>query len=158
MEKAFTSPAVLQERLGRDLTPEAIATMDSSTLDEIFRRTPALHRFPAAMAVRAQELSRIVVAEYDGDASKIWTEARSGQDVVARLQKLPGLGPQKAKIFAALVAKQLGVKPTGWRTATEPYGEPGVFASAADVVDAASLAKVKAYKREQKAAAKADQL
>jgi uncharacterized HhH-GPD family protein len=154
MEKAFTSPDVLRTRLGRELSAREIAELDATQLEAIFRQPPALHRFPAAMATRAQELARIVDQEYGGDASAIWRDAKSGKDVVARLQQLPGFGPQKAKIFAALLAKQLGAKPRGWRAATEPYGEPGTFASAADVVDATSLAKVKAYKREQKTAAR----
>ena len=154
MEKAFTSPAVLRDRLGHDLSAAEIAGLDAEQIDELFRRTPALHRFPAAMAVRAQELARIVAEEWDGDASAIWSTARTGGQLVQRLEKLPGFGAQKARIFAALVAKQLNTKPRGWRAAVEPYGEPHTFRSAADVVDAESLAKVKAYKREQKAAAK----
>jgi len=154
MEKAFTSPAVLRDRLGRDLVAADIAQLDAGKLDELFRQPPALHRFPAAMATRARELARIVADEYGGDAAAIWNQASSGADLVARLKRLPGFGPQKARIFAALVAKQLGVEPAGWRTATAPYGEPGTFASAADVVDGPSLAKVKAYKRQQKSAAK----
>ncbi|MCW2605149.1 MAG: HhH-GPD family protein [Pseudonocardiales bacterium] len=155
MEKAFTSPEVLRERLGGALTPAALAEADQDRIDEIFRRTPALHRFPAAMAVRAQELARIIRDAYDGDAASVWTTAETGAELVQRLEKLPGFGSQKARMFAALVAKQLGATPAGWREATHPYGEPGTFSSAADVVDAASLAKVKEYKRTAKAAAKA---
>jgi uncharacterized HhH-GPD family protein len=155
MEKAFTSPQVLRERLGHDLDPADLAAMDPDELDEIFRRTPALHRFPAAMAKRAQELSQIVCDQYDGDAASIWTTARSGAVLIERLTSLPGFGAQKARIFAALVGKQLGAKPRGWQAAVEPYGKAGTFFSAADVVDPSSLAKVKAHKKDQKAAAKA---
>jgi uncharacterized HhH-GPD family protein len=154
MEKAFTSPEVLRERLGTELDAAAIAGADPELLEEVFRRPPALHRFPAANAKRAQELCSILRDRYDGDAARVWQDATSGADLIARLQELPGFGSQKARIFAALVGKQLGVKPRGWRAATEPYGAAG-YRSAADVVDPASLAKVKAYKREQKAAAKA---
>jgi uncharacterized HhH-GPD family protein len=155
MEKAFTSPEVLRERLGTELDAAAIAGADPEVLEEVFRRPPALHRFPAANAKRAQELCAILRDRYDGDAARVWQDAASGADLIARLQELPGFGSQKARIFAALVGKQLGVKPRGWRAATEPYGAAG-YRSAADVVDPASLAKVKAYKREQKAAAKAE--
>jgi uncharacterized HhH-GPD family protein len=155
MEKAFTSPAVLRERLGGELVAAEIAAADPEAMTELFRRPPALHRFPAANAKRAQELCSIVADRYDGDAAAIWRESGSGAELVARLQTLPGFGAQKARIFAALLAKQLGVRPRGWRAATEPYGADRAFRSVADVVDAASLAKVKAYKREQKALAKA---
>lgn len=154
MEKAFTSPEVLRERLGADLDAAVVAGYDPEALEEIFRRPPALHRFPAAMAKRAQVLCQIVTDQYGGDAAAIWEGAVSGADLVARLAELPGFGSQKARIFAALVGKQLDVRPRGWASAAKPYTENG-FHSAADVVDAASLAKVKAYKREQKAAARA---
>jgi uncharacterized HhH-GPD family protein len=154
MEKAFTSPAVLRERLGDELSAAQLVNIDPEQLDEVFRRTPALHRFPAAMAVRAQELARIVVDTYGGDAGAVWTTAKTGGELVKRLEKLPGFGAQKARMFAALVGKQLGAQPAGWQEAAHPYAEPGTFASAADVVDADSLAKVKAYKRDKKAAAK----
>ena len=155
MEKAFTSPAVLRDRLGGELDAAQIASYDPDRLVEIFTATPALHRFPASMAARAQVLCSIVADSYGGDAAVIWQGAKSGQDLVARLQELPGFGPQKAKIFAAIVGKQLGVRPPGWRTAATPYADAGTFRSAADVVDATSLVKVKTYKKQQKAAAKA---
>jgi uncharacterized HhH-GPD family protein len=145
---------VLHERMDGALTPEALAAADPADVDGIFRRTPALHRFPAAMAVRAQELARIVQDTYGGDAGALWTTAASGTELVQRLERLPGFGSQKARMFAALVGKQLGAQPAGWREATQPYGEPGTFLSAADVVDPASLAKVKEHKRAAKAAAK----
>ncbi len=156
MEKAFTSPHVLRERLGGDLDADTIAAYDPDKLEALFREPPALHRFPAANARRAQELCAIVRDRYGGDAAAIWRDAASGTDLVARLEDLPGFGAQKARIFAALVGKQLGIKPRGWAKAAAPYSEKG-YRSAADVVDAESLAKVKSYKREQKAAAKAGQ-
>ena len=156
MEKAFTSPQVLVERLGRDLDPAELAAMDPDELDEIFRRPPALHRFPAAMAKRAQELSQIVRDQYDGDAASIWTTASTGAELIQRLSALPGFGSQKARIYAALVGKQLGAKPRGWQAAVEPYGKAGTFFSAADVTDRSSLVKVKAHKKEQKAKAKSE--
>jgi uncharacterized HhH-GPD family protein len=155
MEKAFTSPDVLRERIGRELNAADIASYDPEALEAIFMQTPALHRFPAAMAKRVQVLCAIVAERYNGDASAIWSSAKTGSELVARLQELPGFGPQKAKIFAALVGKQLGARPRGWRESTTPYGEDGTFKSAADVVDRASLVKVKAYKKQAKADARA---
>lgn len=155
MEKAFTSPYELRSRLGGTLDAATIAEYDPDGLDELFRTPPALHRFPAAMAKRVQELARIIAFEYGGDASAVWAGVSSGDELVARLAKLPGFGAQKAAIFAALLGKQLGVQPAGWRAAAGTFGEDGVFRSVADVVDDASLTKVRAYKQEMKAAAKA---
>jgi uncharacterized HhH-GPD family protein len=155
MEKAFTSPDVLRERLGGSLDAKTIATYDPDALEEIFRTPPALHRFPAAMAKRVQELGRILVAEYDGDAEAVWRGAKTGEELVARIGRLPGFGPQKAQIFAALLGKQFGVRPKGWREATGEFGADGTTKSVADVVDAESLGAVRAYKQQLKAAAKA---
>ena len=155
IEKAFTSPYELQQRLGHDLDVREIAEYDPAGLEELFRKPPALHRFPAAMAKRVQALARMLVEQYDGDAGAVWSTAASGRELVTRLGALPGFGEQKAKIFAALLGKQLGVQPTGWRAATGDYGASGSTRSVADVVDAASLQKVRAYKQQMKAAAKA---
>ena len=106
------------------------------------------------MAGRVQELARYVVDEYDGDASRLWSEARSGTELMKRLRALPGYGEQKAKIFTALLAKQLDVKPRGWTTVVGDYGKKG-YRSVADVVDAESLGKVRAFKKAKKAAAAA---
>ena len=155
MEKAFTSPDVLRERLGGTLDAQTIADYDSDALEEIFRTPPALHRFPAAMAKRVQTLAQILVERYDGDAAAVWEGARSGNELVERVGALPGFGDQKAKIFAALLAKQFNVRPQGWQDATGAYGEDGVHRSVADVVDADSLDQVRAFKKQMKAAAKA---
>lgn len=106
------------------------------------------------MAGRVQALAAQVVEHYDGDASRIWTGAASGADLLARLQALPGFGKQKAQIFTALVAKQLGVRPEGWEAAAGDYALDG-YRSVADVVDPASLQKVREFKQAKKAAAKA---
>ena len=97
-----------------------------------------------------------------GDAAALWTRPSAGSEthpdgaeVLKRLKKLPGFGDQKAKIFLALLGKQRDVQPTGWREAAGDYGRADVWMSIADVVDADSLTKVRAYKREKKAAAKA---
>ena len=155
MEKAFTSPDVLRERLGGALDAHTIAGYDPDKLEAIFREPPALHRFPAAMAKRVQALAQLLVERYDGDAGAVWDGARDGKDLVARIGTLPGFGEQKAKIFAALLGKQRKVRPRGWREASGDFGRDGTFCSVADVVDAASLEKVRAYKKQMKAAAKA---
>jgi len=157
MEKAFTSPSVLRERLGRDLDATELATYDPAKLEAIFRTPPALHRFPAAFAKRVQALAQVLVDQFDGRAENVWTGAADGADLVRRIGRLPGFGEQKAKIFAALLGKQFGVQPPGWREAAGAYGERGAFRSVADVVDDASLQKVRSFKKEAKAAAKAAQ-
>ena len=154
MEKAFTSPEVLRERLGGTLDAATVAACDPDKLEAIFREPPALHRFPAAMAKRVQELARILVERYDGDAAAVWEQARSGTDLVQRVAALPGFGEQKAKIFTALLGKQFRVRPRGWREAAGDYGPDGATRSIADVVDDASRKAVRAFKQEMKAAAK----
>jgi uncharacterized HhH-GPD family protein len=155
MEKAFTSPDVLRERMGGVLDARTIAGYDPDALEAIFREPPALHRFPAAMAKRVQTMAQILVDRYDGVAENVWTGAKSGTELVKRVGELPGFGEQKAKIFVALLGKQAGVRPRGWREATGDFGATGVFCSVADVVDAASLRKVREFKQQMKAAAKA---
>lgn len=154
IEKAFSGPYVLVQRLGGPIDAAMIAEYDPEEFAAICSKPPAIHRFPGAMAARVQALARLLVEEYDGDAERVWTEAKTAKEALKRLQKLPGFGEAKAKIFLALLAKQLDVKPTGWKAATAPYGNAG-FRSVADVVDQASLLKVRAYKKDQKAAAKA---
>jgi uncharacterized HhH-GPD family protein len=156
MEKAFTSPQVLAERLGVGrLDAHQIAGYDPDAFEALFREVPALHRFPAAMAKRVQEMCRGLVEQYDGDAATVWATAKTGAELVKRIAGLPGFGDQKAKIFTALLAKQFGVQPSGWREATGAYGEKGSYRSVADVTDATSLTKVREYKKQMKAAAKA---
>jgi len=155
MEKAFTSPAVLAERMGGDLDARKIAAADTDDLEQIFRTPPALHRFPAAMAKRVQELCRIVVERYSADAANIYADVQDGAELRSRIATLPGFGEQKAKIFVALLGKQVGVRPDGWQAAAGDYGPDGVFRSVADVVDDASLARVRTYKQQMKAATKA---
>ncbi len=102
-----------------------------------------------------QALAKVVAEEYGGDASRIWTEATSGANLMKRLRDLPGFGEQKAKIFVALVAKQLDVKPSGWTKVAGDYSKQG-YRSVADVVDPPdSLQKVRDFKKAAKAAAKA---
>lgn len=156
MEKAFTSPAVLAGRLAVDrLNASQIATMPPAAFEELFRQVPALHRFPAAMAARVQSLCQILVERYAGEAANVWNDAADGAELVQRIGGLPGFGPQKAKVFTALLGKQFGVQPAGWREAAGDYGLKGSYRSVADVTDGDSLLKVRAFKKEAKAAAKA---
>jgi uncharacterized HhH-GPD family protein len=160
MEHAFRGPHKILQRFG-NLDPAAIASADPDEFAALCSTPPAIHRYGKSMAGRVQQLARVIVDEYDGDASRVWTEAKSGADLMKRLQKLPGYGEQKAKIFTALLAKQFDVKPTGWTKVVGDYGKKG-FRSVADVVDAESLAKVREFKKAkknlaQKAAAAADQ-
>ncbi|WP_211348915.1 HhH-GPD-type base excision DNA repair protein [Nocardioides litoris] len=153
MEHAFRGPAKVVERFGT-FDPQAVADADPDEFAALCSQTPAIHRFPGSMAARLQELARLVVEEYDGHAERIWTEAADGRDLAERLQALPGFGAQKARIFVAVVAKHEDVRPEGWEKAAGDYALDG-FRSVADVVDAASLQKVRDFKKEQKAAAKA---
>jgi uncharacterized HhH-GPD family protein len=153
MEHAFRGPAKVLDRFG-SIEPADIATADPERFAELCSTPPAIHRFPGSMAARLQELARIIVDEYDGDASRIWTDASDGKDLLKRVQALPGFGKQKSQIFVALLAKQLGVRPEGWEQAVGAYAEDG-YRSVADVVDGASLQKVREHKKEMKAAAKA---
>jgi uncharacterized HhH-GPD family protein len=151
MERAFAGPAKILDRFG-SLDPEAIATADPGEFAALCSTPPAVHRFPGSMAARIQALAAHVVVEYDGQTERLWTEASSGRDLLARLQALPGFGRQKAQIFVALVAKQLGAAPAGWERAAGDYAETGSYRSVADVVDAGSLERVRAFKKEKKTA------
>jgi uncharacterized HhH-GPD family protein len=152
MERAFAGPAKVLERFG-SLEPSAVADADPEQFAAMCAVPPAVHRFPGSMAARIQQLARIVVEEYDGHAERLWTGAGSGRELMRRLQALPGFGKQKAQIFTALLGKQLGVRPDGWEQAAGDYAEDGAHRSVADVVDQASLDKVRAFKKEKKAAA-----
>ncbi|MEO3938303.1 HhH-GPD-type base excision DNA repair protein [Dermatophilaceae bacterium Soc4.6] len=154
MERAFAGPAKVLERLGT-LDPAAIAAAEPDAFADLCSTPPAIHRYGRSMAGRIRSLAAVVVSDYDGDAESIWLGAETGADLVTRLKALPGFGDQKARIFAALVGKQLGVVPTGWGEAIGPYAESGSFRSVADVVDEESLAKVRSFKQQAKAAAKA---
>ena len=152
MERAFAGPAKILDRFGT-LDPAAIVAAEPGEFAELCATPPAIHRYGRSMAARAQELAARVVEEYGGDASRIWTEATAGDDAVKRVMALPGFGRQKAQIFTALLAKQLGVRPDGWEAAVGDYALDG-YRSVADVVDEESLAKVRAYKKQKKAAAR----
>jgi uncharacterized HhH-GPD family protein len=155
MEKAFTSPYVLAQRLGHEPTAAELADFDPDALIAIFAKPPALHRFPKAMAARVQEVCRVLVDRYDGDAAALWRDVPTGAELYKRILALPGFGKQKAQIFVALLGKQYGVQPPGWREAAGGYGEADAYRSVADIVDDESLAKVRATKKQLKADARA---
>lgn len=150
MERAFLGPYRICERLGwRRLEPAAVVSLGAEHLTEVMRQTPAVHRFPGSMAQRIVALSQAVVDHYEGHPENIWRSG-SARTVLNRLQDLPGFGEAKSKIFLALLGKQRGVRPRGWRDVSAPYGAEGTTLSAADVVDEASLSAVRATKREMK--------
>lgn len=155
MEKAFSGPYVIAERMGGRLDPRTIAAMSEDDFVALCSERPAIHRFPGSMAKRVRQLCQLLADEYDGAASNIWVDLDSGAELKKRLQKLPGFGADKAAIFAALLGKQRGVTPPGWQEAAGAFGEPGVFRSVADIVDEESLTRVRSFKKEMKAAAKA---
>ncbi|WP_405819439.1 Fe-S cluster assembly protein HesB [Streptomyces sp. NBC_01390] len=156
MEWAFRGPATIAQRLGADdLDAHEIAAYDPDAFAALLSDKPAVHRYPGSMAKRVQQLCQYLVEHYDGDAEGVWRDATTGQELLKRLGDLPGFGKQKAQIFLALLGKQLGVQPKGWREAAGAYGEPKSFRSVADITGPESLVKVRAHKQEMKAAAKA---
>jgi uncharacterized HhH-GPD family protein len=157
MERAFGAPRLLADRLGVEtLSAAELAGMDAEELVRVFRGPPALHRYPGSMAGRMQELCRLLVERYDGRPEGLWDDAPDGATLLRRLGELPGFGAQKSKIFLALLGKQYGVTPPGWREAAGAYGEEGAHRSVADITGPESLSRVRAFKQEQKQAAKAD--
>ncbi|GAB3173348.1 putative HhH-GPD family protein [Micromonospora palomenae] len=155
LEKAFTSPYVLAQRLGHEPDARELAGYDPEALVEIFARPPALHRFPKAMAARVQQVCQVLVDRYDGDAARLWSDAADGRELLRRIGELPGFGKQKAQIFVALLGKRYDVCPDGWREAAGGYGEPDAYRSVADITDPESLRRVREFKQAAKAAAKA---
>ncbi len=152
MEHAFRGGWKLLSRMGT-LDTAAIAAADPEEFKALCSQPPAIHRFPGSMAARAQELAALVESQYGGDVTRLWSEATSGKDLFKRVHALPGFGKQKAQIFVALLAKQLGVRPEGWEAAAGDYALEG-YRSVADVVDQDSLQKVRDYKKAKKAEAR----
>lgn len=148
VQKAFSGPLELQRRIGH-LDAGRLAAMDPAELEEVFRRRPALHRFPAAMAGRVQAVCAAIATEYGGDASRIWTEAADGRDLQRRLLALPGVGAMKATSLIAILVKQFGVRPPGWEAVIPKHPTLG------DVDSAEALARYQEGKRAYKAAARA---
>jgi uncharacterized HhH-GPD family protein len=155
MERAFGAPRLLADRLGVDsLDAAQLAGTDADELTRVFQGPPALHRYPGSMAGRTQELCRLLVERYDGRAENLWADAPDGATLLKRLNELPGFGAQKSKIFLALLGKQYGVEAAGWREAAGDYGQEGSRRSVADITGPESLTEVRAFKQEQKQAAK----
>ena len=150
MERAFAGPAKILDRFD----PAAIAAAEPEAFADLCATPPAIHRYGRSMAGRIQQLAQVIVADHDGRTADLWETADSAKDLLARLKKLPGFGDQKARIFAALLGKQLGVTPDGWRQVIGPYAEEGATRSVADVVDPTSLEAVRNFKKAAKAAAK----
>ncbi|AHD22392.1 Fe-S cluster assembly protein HesB [Rhodococcus pyridinivorans] len=154
MEVAFAGPKKLADRLG-GLDVYRIASADPDEFVAVCAQQPAVHRFPKSMGQRIQALCAAIVEDYDGDASALWTSGDpDGKEVLRRLKKLPGYGDQKARIFLALLGKQMGVRPEGWREAAGDYGHEDARRSIADVVDEQSLREVREFKKSMKVAKK----
>jgi len=148
LQKAFSGPLELRRRIGT-LDPATIAAFDPAALDAVFRDRPALHRFPGNMARRVQELCRVIVDRYEGDAARVWTDAADGPDLHRRLIALPGIGEMKAGTLVAILGRRLGVAPDGWETVAPSHP------TLADVDSPETLAAYQAQKRERKAAMRA---
>src|SRR5271154_2695745 len=154
LERAFSAPLDLTRRLGHEPTTAELADFDPEARAGIFSQRPALHRYPKAMAGRVQELARLIMDSYDGQPERLWSTAETGAELLKRISALPGFGQQKAQIFVALLGKQLGVRPPGWREAAGAFGAEGSHVSGADIYDAESLGQVRSYKAALKAAKK----
>jgi uncharacterized HhH-GPD family protein len=155
MEKAFTGPAVIAERMGGVLDVAAIAAADPEEFAALCSKPPAVHRFPGSMAGRIQGVCQILARDWEGEVTNLYADADTGEELKQRLMTLPGFGAQKAAIFVGLLGKQFGVTPKGWREAAGPYGVEGTHVSVADITDPASLQLVREAKRLAKAQAKA---
>jgi uncharacterized HhH-GPD family protein len=153
IEHAFRGGWKILSRFG-SLDPAAVAAADPGEFKALCSVAPAIHRFPGAKAAQVQELARLVVGKYDGDVTRMWTDAKTGAELHKRFTEVPGIGDQTARILIALLAKQLDVKPTGWKAAAGDYALKG-YRSVADVVGPESLTKVREFKQTAKAAAKA---
>lgn len=152
LEWAFRGPHTLRTRLGH-LDVARLAVLDEDELVAVAGEAPAIHRFPSAMARRIQALCRVLVDEWGGSAEALWADGPDARTLARRLRALPGFGPEKTKIFVALLAKRFDVRPAGWQDAA------GVFAddqprTIADCDGPDGLAAVRAWKSAQKAAGK----
>ncbi|CAM3958685.1 HhH-GPD-type base excision DNA repair protein [Nocardia ninae] len=154
MEHAFRGPKKIADRMG-GFDIHRIAEADPQEFEDLCSTPPAIHRYGRSMARRAQELARYIIENYDGKTENLWKRDKpDGKEVLRRLKALPGFGEQKAKIFLSLLGKQRGVQPAGWREVAGAYGDEGSRRSVADVTDAESLAQVREFKKQAKAAAK----
>jgi uncharacterized HhH-GPD family protein len=152
MEWAFRGPSTLRGRLGT-LDAKSIAAMSPGEVEAVFRRKPALHRYPASMAKRTHALATHIVDQYDGDAAAIWRDVQDAKELFDRLRALPGYGEEKAKIFVAILGKRLGVAPPGWEQYAGPFGDANPR-SVADIDSPEALLRVREWKQAQKKAGK----
>ncbi|PXY37167.1 Fe-S cluster assembly protein HesB [Prauserella coralliicola] len=154
MEHAFMGPKKIADRMdGFSITK--IADTPVEKFVELCVQPPAIHRYGGSMARRVHALANHVLEHYDGKTDRIWKSGKpDGKELLRRVKALPGYGDQKARIFVALLGKQLGVTPEGWREAAGAYGEEGSRRSIADVTSAETLAEVRDFKKAAKAAAK----
>ncbi len=156
MEWAFQGPYTIAQRMGReDLDAHEIAAYDPERFAAVLSEKPAVHRYPGSMAKRVQALCQYLVERYDGDGGAVWRDVASGAELLKRLNELPGYGKQKAQIFVAILGKRFDVQPPGWQEAAGSYGDEDSHRSVADVMDDDTLQKVRNFKKEMKAAAKA---
>ncbi|HLM64334.1 MAG TPA: HhH-GPD-type base excision DNA repair protein [Acidimicrobiales bacterium] len=146
MEWAFAGPLRLSKRLDGRLDAAHIAALDPAELEAAFKGPPAVHRFPGSMAKRVQALCQVLVDDYGGDAAAVWTGVATGDELLARIEALPGFGVEKSKIFTALLAKRFGVTPEGWEKATAPFSDDQPR-SVADIGTAEQLDQVRAWKK-----------
>jgi uncharacterized HhH-GPD family protein len=144
VQKAFSGPVELRRRLGH-LDAARLAAADPAELDEAFRRRPALHRFPSAMARRVQALAAHVAGEYGGDAARVWTDATDGRDLEHRLKALPSFGDMKVRSMLAILHNRFGVRLPGLDERLPQHPTLG------DVDSAEALATYQAQKRAYKA-------
>jgi len=140
---AFIGPLRLKQRVGT-LDPKKLAKLD---LEPAFRERPAIHRFPGTMAQRVQELAQYVVDEYDGDASRLWKDAKDGDDLKRRIEALPGYGEMKVKSLSAVLAKHFGVEQAAAIAPSHP--------TLGDVDSLEKLNEYQSWKREYKRANRA---
>jgi uncharacterized HhH-GPD family protein len=153
MAWAFRGPAALSARLG-GLDASRIAAMSEDDVVAAFSDKPALHRYPGSMGKRTYALCRTIVADYNGDAANIWTQAKDPKDLLDRLKALPGFGEEKAKIFLAVLGKRFDRAPAGWEKYAKPFSDKNPR-SVADVDSAEALERVRKWKKAQKAKGKA---
>lgn len=153
MERAFAGPYLIAKRMGvRKLSAAKIVSQPESEFIELVSAKPAVHRFPAAMAKRIQKLCLLIETQYGGKAERVWSDVADAQELFDRLKKLPGFGEDKARIFIALLGKQLAIRPKNWREVSAPYGQPGTRMTVADVRSPKTLLEVRAFKQQMKAA------
>lgn len=140
-EKAFHSPLILKQRLGRDLDAIDIAAMDPGDLEAVFKEKPALHRFPGSMAERVHGVCEHIAANYGGDVSALWNDVTDADQLMERLLDIPGFGEYKARIYLGVLAERFGVAPAGWEAHAPSWP------SIADVQSLDDLAELRVRKK-----------